>query len=185
MSNKSVWEWSANMGGSTTKPMLRMRDHPKVQELQRKLLLFYNPAHPLSPELETLIESVSRALFKIDRVATVIDEPERVDLPTREQMDAYWRARDLFESHEAQFDELYGGSDTLVILRRLGLDFSDASGNPLNCLRFLDRQAFAAAKGICGELPDRSELATRLFEDSLQAAADEWQKKRRDRPRPG
>jgi hypothetical protein len=94
-----------------------------------------------------------------------------------------WRLHKLWEEYEYQFetgDDLTD-DETLEVLARFGLDFSDDRGQPLRCTKLLSRAAEFAAKGIKGKLPDRGEVQLAKFEESLTQQRDAYLANKRKR----
>lgn len=191
MSRSSVREWAAAMRGEETKPALRMRDHPRIQELERVLLIYSAHGRANPPHVDDLIDDVSREIFAIKRNETEFVEPAPLvwdddildDLsPGRAAAEIFRREREeflyrekLFAKHEARFGPADASPEELLpVLKRAGLDFSDPMGQPLRCTKHLARQAIAAAKKIMGRMPDASAFSTASFEKNLMSDAEEW-----------
>jgi hypothetical protein len=151
-------------------------DLPGVRELEDCLLLYGN--HP--GRLEDEVDRVSRQLFGIAYQDTQFDMP-----------DAYWDLPEFsperikldvaFDDYEEQFEtgEELADDEAMEALKRLGLDFSDARGQPLRCTKRMSRPAEMAAKGVKGKLPDRESAKLAQWEDTLAKDRDAFLTKKR------
>lgn len=94
-----------------------------------------------------------------------------------------WRIERWAAEHERRFKTPpLSDGDKAPVLKRLGLDFTDGSGNPLRCTRGLARQAEAAAKGLMGTMP-RAEVADLAdWEAKLGAEVRAHMARKRGRP---
>jgi hypothetical protein len=167
---KVVDEWAKVLGGSLPTPsvgqrraLIRVIEWPAVRALEDAILL-----HRQTPGmLEPYVTLASQKLFGITEEDTFFDLPDAYwayeeDSPEKEHLD------DLEMEHEEQFetDELTD-DETCALLAGLGLDFTDDRGNPLRCTQRLSRCAEAAAKAICGNMPDREVVALEKWGDSF------------------
>jgi hypothetical protein len=131
---------------------IRLADRACVLELEDVLLLHSGD----EARIDDAVARVSRELFGIVPEDTFLYLPEDYDkLPLLERM----KVDHLFETYDESFetgDDLTD-DENMEVLLRLGLDFSDARGQPLRCTKLLCRVAEIAAKGIKGKLPDQTE----------------------------
>jgi hypothetical protein len=138
--------------------LIRMRELPQIQTLERRLLLYGDdPNH-----VETLIEEASLELFGMRPSDPVYREHETKYLASQQPTD----------------DMMMG-----VLLGLMGLDFSDERGQPLRCTKHLARAAEAAAMGIAGRLPDGKAAELEKFEDGLTRDREAFLAKKRRAPR--
>jgi hypothetical protein len=183
MKRDDLQKWSQAAGRkSVSKPAVqkdspfRVIDLPGVRDLERRLLLYGDDPHRVEDE----VAHVARQLFGIDHQDTDFKVPEE-----------YWgysensiergRINALYRIHEEQFEtgEHLTDDEAMVILGRLGLDFSDDRGQPLRCTKLMSRPAEAAARGISGKMPDRDVAGLTQWEDALKRDSEAFLTKKR------
>lgn len=180
MSKSAIAKWSAAITRASSPPRaMRMKDHPRIQLLERKLLLGSHPGRANTPELDSLIDDVSTELFGITSAETEFKQPIDYDeLPMQQQ----WAVDHQYDEHETPFDAVDLAPDEIVpVLKRLGLDFTSDQGQPLLCIKILSRQALAAARGIMGRMPDPADFQAKGFENWLKSEAEAFTSRRRKR----
>lgn len=171
-------EWLKLTGtiAPTTVPAVRrtivMRHLPLVLELENQLILRSDSRGRTVPGIE---DRYIERLFGVQRGDTFRWYPDDFDdLPANEQN----RIDAEIDAYEEQFET---GSDltddeTVEVLLKVGLDFRDERGHPLRCTKFLARQAEAAARGLCGRLPDVEQAEADRFGSKLAAEAEAFMK---------
>ncbi|MFI5411308.1 hypothetical protein [Kaistia sp. UC242_56] len=178
MSKSAIAKWHSAITRAASRPkILRMKDHPRIQLLERKLLLGSHPGRANPPELDRLIDEVSIELFGITSADTEFKGPADYDeLPMQRQ----WAVDHQYDEYETPFDAVDLAPDQIVpALKRHGLDFTSERGQPLLCTKILSRQAIAAAKGIMGRMPDPADFQVKGFENWLQREAEAFTSRRR------
>jgi hypothetical protein len=148
---------------------LRIREIPAVIDLERHLLL-YGFDHT---ETEREAVRVCRSLFGIEPSETAYDMPAQYWTLPDYDMEKH-RLYKLWKEYDEQFetgDDLTD-DETIEVLARYGLDFSDERGQPLRCTKLFSRVAEFAAKGIKGKMPDIAAGQLAKFEQSLIRARD-------------
>lgn len=138
--------------------LFRVRDADGVQRLEDGLLLYWTGGE-MPVHLESLADFISKELFGTVRSELFVD------------WDEFESAEEQWEYEQALESSLLDDIDTAVFLKKFGLDFTDAVGNPLRCTRFLKLQAEAAAKSYCGHMPDRATASLGKLQNSLEAEA--------------
>lgn len=133
--------------------ILIVRDLPGIVELEVKLLLERNAYDGAA---EDFCKETALKLFGV-----WVTEESEIFEQTREA---------TFASHGLADDEV------MVVMMSLGIDFSDASGNPLRCTRGLAMSAEFAARGIAGKLPDQN---TDRFAFNLERQRDAFMARKR------
>jgi len=179
MSKSAIAKWNAAITRASSPPKpLRMKDHPRIQLLEQKLLLWSHPGRPNSPELDTLIDEVSVELFGVTQNQTLFPLPADYEYLPVEQR---WVIDDQYDAHEKPYDpvEDVPPEEAAAVLARYGMDFLAEPGQPLRCTKILARQAIAGAKGIMGRMPDPADFRAKGFENWLQKEADAFQSRRR------
>ena len=164
-------------------PPIPVRNLPGVAALERALLWGLTRRGPTSAEVDHEVNIVSEQLFGITRQDTEYSWPDG-DPPVRAIEDP-WRISDVERRH-LEYEQRFKTTDlsdeeAVVVLRGLGLDFTDEQGRPLRCTTFLSRQAEAAAKGIAGKLPDPVAANVHLWETGLTEARDAFMANKRRR----
>jgi hypothetical protein len=180
MSKSAIAKWNSAITQATSpSKILRMKDHPRIQMLEQKLLLWSYPGRANTPELDSLIDEVSIELFGITSAETEFKRPAEYDeLPMRQQ----WAVDHQYDEHETPFDAVDLAPDEVVpVLKRLGFDFTSDHGQPLRCTKILSRQALAAARGMMGRRPDPAEFKAKGFESWLKSEAEAFTSRRRRR----
>ena len=142
-------EWAKLTAKTSTKePPVRLLDLPGFRALEDKVLLFSSSNGDLPPEIDQMVNDLSRKTFGITEAETEFQMPE-----------AYWDKDNLsldrerinrdYDRHERQFEMVERpAEDAVTALRHLGFDFTDDHGLPLGCTKLFSRQAVAVAKGI-------------------------------------
>ena len=186
MRKERVLEWVKLTSGSrraTNEPAIRVRDLPGARKLEDKLFLYTSMSGVLPPEIEDMVLTFCQATFGLNPADTKFQWPDEYwdyeeDSPER------WRIERRRAAHEARFETTrLSHAEAMVVLKRLGLDFSDDRGEPLRCTPHLSRAAEAAAKGIAGKMPDRAAANLASWEDQVRAEAERFARKKRDRGR--
>jgi hypothetical protein len=138
---------------------------PGVQALEDKLLLGTAPAN-----FESQCDEVSQKLFGITRwdIASLFDGM------TREQMIVEYHTKFAIENYV--YDD-----DKVDYLKTLGWDFTDNIGRPLNVMPLFCLQAEAIARGYFAPPTNLHEVSAETWGSSLEAAAKNFQKQKRDR----
>lgn len=134
---------------------LIIRDLPGIADLEVKLLLERNAYDGAA---EDFCKAAALKLFGV----WVTEESE-----------IFEQAREAtFANHELADDEV------MDVMMSIGIDFSNASGNPLRCTLGLAMSAEFAARGIAGHLPDQN---ADQFASNLERDRDAFMAKRRAR----
>jgi len=171
---------TANDTNATQSPALtRVLNLPGFRKIEDMLLL-YPPHHgELQPAVEAAIDGLSRDTFGITTDDTLFDVPDGYDeLPDWSRR--RWAIRQAWNKHEAQFEtEVTTDDEAVVLLSRLGLDFTDERGRPLRSTKWFCRQAEAAAKGLMGRMPDRDTADVKRFGTALEEAARQFMASKR------
>jgi hypothetical protein len=153
-----------------------MADLPAIRTLEDRLLLYAGDRARIEDE----VKLASREVFGIEEADTLFEWPTEYwgypeDSHESAEMCAAW------DKHEEQFesgDDLTD-DETMELMARLGLGFSDDRGQPLRCTKHLARVAEAAAKGILGRMPDRAFAKLANWEDALTKERDAFLSKKR------
>lgn len=156
---------------NTALPPIRVLDLPGFQEIEDKFCIYTPIRGALSPEMDAMIEGLSRATFGITANDTLFELPENYSrLP--EWSDERIEIEDRYSDHEDQYETAEATDDEAVaILLLRGFDFRDARGQPLRCILHFSRQAEAAAKGIKGKMPDRAAAGMESWTKKLEQEA--------------
>lgn len=182
---KRYEDWYKLTGDTTSKPAnnvsepIRVLDLPGFQEIEDKLWI-YAPKHGvLTPEIESLINDLSVRTFGITAKDTFFEWPENYSrLP--EGSDERTKIENRYENHCAQYDTSEATDDeAMESLLTVGLDFGDATGQPLRCTLHFCRQAEAAVKGIKGKMPDRAVVGLESWNRKLEREARKHVRKKR------
>ena len=161
----------------STRGVIRMLGLPGFQRMEDTLLLEPPQRGVMSPRVESLAEILSKETFGIIENDTRFELPEDYDdLPAnkRAAVDDEWtKHEDQFLSTEATDDE---ATDLLL---ELGIDFRDARGQPMRCVKLFARQAEAAAMGIAGKLPDIQAARLETWAEKMTREAEKHIRKKR------
>jgi hypothetical protein len=150
---------------------IRILDLPGVRDLEGSILLHRDDPGRIVHE----VALVSQKLFGITQEDTRFEVPDEYwDLP--EFSPERVQIEEQYEAHEDQFEtgNHLTDDETMELLAKVGLDFSDERGLPLRCTKQMARPAEAAAKGIKGKLPDRAEVEVMQWTDTLTRERDAY-----------
>jgi hypothetical protein len=160
-------------------PLIRMIDLPDFQRMEDKLRINPPVRGLLDAGAEAFINQLSEKTFGTTQDDTLFKNlPGYDDLPgwseEREAID------ELYNTHEDRFETSEVTDDEAVaILMKLGFDFNDHRGQPLNCTKLFCRQAEAAAKGIMGMVPDREAANLESWAKAMEREVELRMKKKR------
>lgn len=164
-------------------PPIRVRDLPGVEALEAKLLLYAPRRGPLPDRLLDEVNAVSQQLFGITQQETEFRWPD--DYPRNDETYDPWAPEIIeterrYKEHELRFKTTdLTDEEALILLRGLGLDFSDERGHPLRCTMLLSRPAEAATRGIAGKLPDAVAAKEGRWEKELTEAREAFMASKR------
>ena len=136
-------------------PVLIIRDLPGIDRLEDKLLLYRNRYEGIE---EDFSEKAALELFGVSQA---------------DVGHAWCLQADLFTAFELTDDE------TMDAMLKLGIDFSDARGQPLRCTLYLAPAAELAARGIAGHLPDQDQAALNRISSNLEREREAFMSRKR------
>jgi hypothetical protein len=150
---------------------IRALDIPGFREIEDKVMLYASSHGETPPFVDIAANELSRKTFGITRRDTLFDVPERY-WNLSETCDERIEIDERYSEYESQFETSdLCDEDRLMVLKRLGMDFSDERGFPLRCTRLFCRQVEAAAKGIAGKMPDRGLIGLERWASAMEADA--------------
>ena len=138
-----------------TAPALLIRDLPGIDRLEDKLLLYGKQREGIEDDLTA---PVALRLFGVSAAQIA---------------DAYEEHDNLFTAWENTDDE------TLLLMLTLGIDFTDARGQPLRCTVHLAPAAEIAARGIAGKVPNPAQIELDRMASKMEQERDAYMKRRR------
>lgn len=161
-------------------PPIRVLNLPGFRHVEDQVhLLQHDRTRKVPPEVEAECEALSIRTFGISEADTKFDIPDdywtfEEDSPER------WRINKWWNEWERKFETPHlPEDDQVLVLKRLGLDFTDERGCPLHCLRFFVRQAEAAGKKMMGKIPDRIAADVNTWETKMEAEARKFKASRK------
>lgn len=142
-----------------------------VQAIEDKLLFETPRKGCLSAEVEKAVDDLARRLFGYCSSDVCFHWPNGYERFPEDSSEIALLHQKSDEFEDALETVLVDLDDKILILRELGLDFTDANGRPLRCTEYLSRTAEAAARGLMGRMPERASFDAEKLERDLTEAA--------------
>jgi hypothetical protein len=172
------WSSLTKSAGDLNKKNIIVRELPGFAEIENDFVLAVNvDRHDWSVQQKA--ELLSKKTFGITQSETKYCYPKRY----QDLSEDSWE-REKFETEfdrvEKKYEVLDDSDESVVeLLLQHNLDFRDSAGRPMRCINLFKRQAFAAASGIKGNLPNIREIKNENWGNNLAAEARSFQMKRK------